>query len=191
MNLILTCIIYVMHIDISTGIWNWICLTYDQSDNMILLLLQDIKGQNLSQQASDLKNKSMALHEEASNLLQELTKGIINQIIQCSLIPVDGDTGCHLSSWIWIDLFVSLWAYEHLHTPIRCLCKSCLILHIRRLTNVILDLIKSCVCVWTEVLCIRNTSFSLDHFSKILLLCIFDINKKKAWQIYKVNGWQS
>ncbi|XP_017342550.1 laminin subunit alpha-5 isoform X1 [Ictalurus punctatus] len=42
--------------------------------------LEYIKGQNLSQQASDLKNKSMALQEQASNLLQELTKELKPQV---------------------------------------------------------------------------------------------------------------
>lgn len=38
-------------------------------------MAQGVRGQNFSQQASDLKNKSMALQEEASVLLQELTEG--------------------------------------------------------------------------------------------------------------------
>ncbi|KAM9445291.1 laminin subunit alpha-5 isoform 1-T1 [Clarias gariepinus] len=42
--------------------------------------LEGIKGLNLSQQASDLKNKSMALQEEVSTLLQELTKEVKPQV---------------------------------------------------------------------------------------------------------------
>ncbi|KAB5546449.1 hypothetical protein PHYPO_G00072140 [Pangasianodon hypophthalmus] len=42
--------------------------------------LEDLKGQDLSQQASDLKNKSAALQEEASSLLQDLTKEVKPQV---------------------------------------------------------------------------------------------------------------
>ncbi|KAI5095781.1 laminin subunit alpha-5 isoform X1 [Silurus meridionalis] len=38
--------------------------------------LENLKGQDLSQQASDLKNKSLALQKEASDLLQDLTKDV-------------------------------------------------------------------------------------------------------------------